>query len=664
MREKLSRTEEELQEIKPRLKWLLLFLIGAGVLLVGRLIHLQLIHGQSLRKYSNTNILKKIKIPAPRGRIFDRQGRLLVDNLPGLQLSITPQYTRDLKATARAIARITKDSPTSIIQKVKHSEKEYGPFRSVPIKQYLSLNAKTLNEIAKLKLLKWDHTGVDMNEIIVRDYILKKNGAQLFGYLSEISPSQLPLFNKKYGHRFRFRPGDKVGQSGLESAWEFELRGRDGSSVVEVDVYNRKSSSFIVSLLDLTDEQQTPHPGKNLSLTIDKHLQEKAYAAFDRQDKRGTRRGSALVMKTNGEILAWVVRPSYDPNIFSKKITTERWHQLSTHPEKPLRNKIIQEHYPPGSIFKPIVALAALQEQTITPETLINSPSRLIFRGRSYHDHNKTGHGLLHVSKAIEKSANVFFYQMGLRLGMEKMAPYARLLNLGQKTHIQLEGEEAGLVPDPEWKKKHTGQPWWPGENLSHAIGQGFLLVTPLQMTVAYNAIATYGKIVKPFIVKQIEDPQNNKNSRVFQPQVKKDISGQIEVQHFALVQESLRQVVQGPEGTARWWKVPHLEMAGKTGTSQVRAFSKQDIYTPCENRPLKQRHHGWFVAFAPAHQPEITVTVLTEHSCSGGGGSAPLARDIIQAYFKNKNLNPPPPQKDQKLKTLFNNHSVRPGSS
>lgn len=629
MRETLSRMEEELQEIIQRWKWVNWILIGTGLILGSRLWYLQIIHGESLRKYSEINRLKETKIQAPRGLIFDRNNNILVDNLLGLELTITPQYINSLEKAAKDISSITQIAPQHIIEKVQMGEKRHGSFRPVVIKKHL-----TLNEVTRLKLLQWNYTGVDIQEAIIRHYPLKENGAHLFGYLSEIAKDQIPEFNKKYGNRFHFQPGDFIGQSGLESMWEYELRGEDGFSFVEVDVHNRKSISNIAGLWSFKPKQ--PIPGKNLTLTIDKNLQEKTYSSFFRNDKTGIRHGSAVVIKKNGEILSWVSYPSYDPNVFSIGLSTPSWMKLAHNPTKPLRNRLIQDHYPPGSIFKPIVALAALQEGVITANTLIDSPKELILGRRTYHDYRKTGHGSINLTSAIERSANVFFYKLGMSLSIDTIAKYARMFNLGKKTNIKMEGEVTGFIPDSKWKIKHLGEAWQPGENLVHAIGQGFILVTPLQMAVVYNAIATSGKIVQPFIVKKITDI-NNKEIKTFDPKVIKVINPQISTQHFETIRKALKKVVHGHEGTAKWWKTREVEIAGKTGTAQVISLSKENIHEKCQKRPLEQRHHGWFVAMAPADNPEITVSVLTEHSCSGSSGSAPIARDIIRSYFKNK---------------------------
>ena len=629
MREQLSRIEEELQEMNSRWKFIQWLLISTGLILAGRLWYLQIIHGDTLRKYSELNRLKETKIPAPRGLIFDRNRNILVDNLLGLELTVVPQYITDLNSVVKHISPIIQIAPRHIIEAIKLSEKKYGPFRPVTIKKHLSLK-----QVVSLQLLQWDHSGINIQETIIRHYPLKENGAHLFGYLGEISKKQIPEFNKKYKKRFYFRQGDFIGKSGLESVWEYELRGEDGFSFVEVDARNRKSSSNIAGIWSFKPKK--PVSGKHLVLTIDKSLQKKAYNNLVSSNKDKSKNGSVIVMKNNGEILAWVSHPAYDPNVFSTGLSTKAWLTLAHNPNKPLRNRVIQEHYAPGSILKPIVALAALQEKEITKHTLIDSPREITFHRRTYHDYRPTDHGLLNVTQAIERSANVFFYKMGITLGIDIMARYARLFNLGQKTNIKMEGEVAGLIPDTKWKAKNFGEAWQPGENLSHAIGQGFTLVTPLQMAVTFNAIATFGKIVQPFIVKKIIDTKNNKIT-TFQPRIIKNINGVISEDNFKTIQQALKKVLYGNQGTARYWKTKIVKSAGKTGTAQVISFSKEKLYEKCTKKPVKYRHHGWFVAFAPVEKPEITVSILTEHSCSGSTGSAPIAKNIIEYYFKNK---------------------------
>jgi penicillin-binding protein 2 len=338
--------------------------------------------------------------------------------------------------------------------------------------------------------------------------------------------------------------------------------------------------------------------------------------------------------------LAWVSTPSFDPNEFSTGISPQVWSKIVNDPFKPLRNKVIQDHTSPGSTFKPLVALAALEEKLVTPTTIVNCPGSLKFGRRLYHDHLKGGHGNITIYEALERSSNVFFYKMGISLGIEKMYNYISPLGIGSKSGIELSREVSGLMPNSEWKKAAIGEEWQLGENLSTAIGQGFITATPLQMAIAYNTIGTEGNVVKPMLIKKIMN-QEGQTIKEFEAQTLRNVQQKtqtgtsISEATFKVVKEGMRRVANGDRGTAKWWKVPGVEMAGKTGTSQVMSFSADQIYAKCETRPLHMRHHGWFVAFAPADKPEITIAALAEHSCHGSTGAAPVVRDIVLAYFK-----------------------------
>ncbi len=630
----LSNSEEEVKEFIPRFRLLYFALAFACVVVMGRLWHLQIYQGEELRQYSEKNRVKETKVRAPRGLMLDRDGRVLVDNLPGFQATITPQYATRLDATAEAVGEVLNIPASNVIAEVKKGRRRDGPFRPVNVKDNL-----TLEEVYRLKLLRWDHPGLNINEIVVRHYPLGPNGAQMFGYVGEIAKQQIERFNQKFTNRFMFEQGDKIGLSGVELSWEGDLRGADGVWFVEVDARGREAATDTPRFLGL--QPRNAEPGTNLVLTIDKDLQEAAYKAMFRDDIYGNRIGGVVVMKKNGEILAWVNTPSFDPNEFTTGFSRPVWDKLANDPLKPLRNKVIQDHFSPGSTFKPIVALAALQEKIITPTTIIHAPATLKFGRRIYHDHTKTGQGYITVFEAIERSSNVFFYKMGISLGIERMAAYAKALGLGEKTEIQLPDEKSGHIPTSAWKQKKHGEAWQPGENLSTAIGQGFVETTALQMAVAYNAIALEGEVVKPFMVKRVLGP-GNRVIQEFEPQIMRDVSVEgnpsgvrIDKQTFKTVKEGMRRVANGVSGTARWWKVPGVEMAGKTGTSQVRSFSADEVHDKCVLKPIASRHHGLFVAYAPAEDPEITIAVLAEHACAGSTGAAPIARDILLAYMQ-----------------------------
>jgi penicillin-binding protein 2 len=629
-----SRSDEDARDLLPRFKLVYLVVALMGAVIFSRLWYLQIIQGQELREYSEKNRIKENRIPAPRGLILDREGRILVDNTMGFDATISPQYATKLEETAKAMGPVLNIEPQKIVDNVKLSRRRNGPFMPVRIKENVSLD-----EVYRLKMLRIDNPGLDVQETVLRYYPLEQNGAQLFGYVGEISKRQMDGYNKKYAGTMFFQQGDIVGQSGLEEIWDQKIRGKDGLDFIEVDAHGREASQGASQFLELKPQKELP--GQNIVLTIDKDIQEATYKAMIGQaDAIGPRVGAAVAMTVDGEILAWVVTPTFNPNKFAKGIAADMWSELVNDPFKPLINKPIQDHYSPGSTLKPIIAVAALQENLITPNTLVAAPGMMMFGGRPYHDTLKGGHGNVNVAQAIERSSNIFFYKMGIQLGIDNMSKYAQLLGLGTKTGIRLANETAGVFPTKEWKLKFTGEPWQPGENLSNAIGQGFVRTTLMQMLLAYNAIGTDGKLVRPIIVKKILSP-DQKVLEEFEPEVVRDISVanaqgvKLDKKSLAAVRKGMWAVANGEKGTARWWKVPGVEFAGKTGTTQLRSFSANEIYDRCESRPFAQRHHGSFIGYAPADKPEIAIAVFTQHSCHGSTGSVPVVRDIVRAYFE-----------------------------
>lgn len=622
---------DEAKEYLGRYKIFYVAIVFALSAFTMRLWYLQVISGNELREFSEKNRIKQNKITAPRGLMLDRDGKVLVENLPGFEAILTPQYIEDVNSLANTVGPVLGMEPDKVVAKVTKSRRQNGPFTQIRLKENLSRE-----EVFRLKRMHLDTPGLEIRESIVRYYPLKENGAQLFGYVSEISKRQLPDLNERYKGVLRFEQGDIIGKSGLEETLEKDIRGTDGVTFIQVDAHGREAVTQTPNIYGEQIKDQVPIHGNNAVLTIDRDIQEAAFKSFMALN----RIGAVVAMKTNGEILAWVSTPSFDPNEFSTGISTQTWSKLINDPFKPLRNKVIQDHNSPGSTFKPFVAVAALQEKVITPTTIINAPGVFYFGRRPYHDHLKGGHGNITVYDALERSSNVFFYKMGIALGVDKMHDYISLLGIGQKTGIELNREISGTMPNSTWKKATYGEEWQLGENLSTAIGQGFVNVTPLTMAIAYNTIGTEGKVVKPFIIRKVLD-QDGKVLRENFPQVVRDLQQKqangvnISAETFKVVKEGLRRVSNGDRGTAKHWKVPGVQMAGKTGTAQVMGFSADQIYAQCESRPIHMRHHGWFVAFAPADNPEITIAALAEHACHGSSGAAPIVRDIVQAYFQ-----------------------------
>lgn len=630
MKNEFIANPEEARELAPRYRILFAFLIFSFTVFSLRLWYLQLIQGEELRQFSDRNRIKKLKIQAPRGLILDRDGKILVENHPGFEAVLSPQYITNLQDLALNISPIIGIEPEKIIQRIERSRRQNGPFAQVKIRENLNQD-----EVFRLKRIRLDNPGLDVRESVVRYYPLTENGAQLFGYVSEVSKTQLQRLNSKDSN-FNYEQGDIVGINGLEQFLEKDLRGTPGYIYTQVDAFGREMASTSAPLSADEIQDLNPIPGENAVLTIDRDVQAASYKAFvDNQ-----RVGSLVAMKTNGEIISWVSAPSFNPNDFSKGIPPALWNKLINDPFKPLRNKALQDHFSPGSTFKPFVALAALEEKIITPTTIVSSPGVFMFARRPYHDTKKEGHGNINVYQALEVSGNVFFYKMGIELKIDKMFNYISKLGVGQRTGVDVPREVLGRMPNSEWKKASIGEEWQPGENLSVAVGQGFVEASPLQMLVGYNAIATSGKVVKPFVIKKIVDNEGRvlretTPTTVRNLQMVQDNGVKISAETFKVVQDALFRVVQGERGTARRIRIPGVNIAGKTGTAQVMGFSADQIYFKCENRPINQRHHGWFVGWAPAENPEITVVGLAEHSCHGSSGAGPLVKETIRAYFE-----------------------------
>ena len=579
-------------------------------ILLSRLFFLQIYQGEALKDISNSNRFKTQILVAPRGLILDRKGKLLAGHKKTFQL-IVNTHSPQLPHILNKISSIIETPVPDLMESISKKQKRYSVFHPIVLKENLSLK-----EIHLLKQLEWLYSEVQVEQIETRYYPLKENASGLLGFIGPISRKEIQKFKTQ---KKQFYLSDIVGKSGLEKQYNNLLKGQNGFSMLEVDAQNRLSLESNSSYFDFLKIDSIQ--GKNLHLTLDKELQEASLKALQKKDSLFPRKGAVVVMKTNGEILALLSHPSYNPNQFHLGVTEEIWQKWSS--SKVFINKVYQEHYSPGSVFKPFLALAALQENIITEETLVDSPGRFKVGRRFFHDHNRLGYGKINVITAIERSANTFFYQMGYDLGIEKIIHYSKLFGFGQKTQISLPSEVSGYIPKLSKKTK-----WIKGNTINISIGQGSFLTSLLQLAVAYNVIATEGLLVKPFVVKQ-------KGESIQSPVILDTISDRIDRKHFITIKKALYNVVHGSKGTAKWYQLPFVSFSGKTGTAQVVSLDSKKLYEKCSKLPLEKRHHGWFISFAPSEQTEIVVAVFTEHSCSGSKGSAGVARDIIEYYFK-----------------------------
>ena len=455
-----------------------------------------------------------------------------------------------------------------------------------------------------------------MDVVIRRNYPFQDLASHLIGYLGEINPKELGRDEYAY-HKM----GSLVGKSGIEKKYELDLMGDRGGRQIEVNALGQK-----IRILG----QVEPTPGNNLMLTLDLELQKAAEKAME------GKRGALVAMNPqNGDILALVSKPDFDPNLFTRGLSVESWRNILENPAHPLQNRAVQGQYPPGSVFKIIVAIAALEEQVISPDTAFYCTGIFPFGDREYRCWKETGHGRVAFRQAMVESCDIYFYQVGLRLGVDRIAQYAFRLGLGSPTGYPLGPEKPGLVPTSSWKWRRLGIPWQPGETISTSIGQGFNLVTPLQMACTLSAIANGGKIYRPRIVDSIRSP-DGEFLREVPPFISR--SFQISPSTMKLIQESLWGAVNSPDGTGVQALVPGLDVAGKTGTAQV-IQRREDRSEPL---PAEHQDHAWFVCFAPVQQPQITVVVLVEHGGSGGATAAPIARKVLEVFQRQQKNAPP----------------------
>ncbi len=576
-------------------------------LLTGRLWVLQVLQGERFTNLSKNNRIRIKTIPGIRGMVFDRKGRLLVDSRPSFDLLFVPEDSQNPKFTLRHLARLL-DIDDGRFLKTLEKKKKRLPFREVVLDR--DINWRT---VVAVETHERDLPGVTLRIRPKRSYLNNGMNAHLIGYLGEIGPTQLKTLRQE-----GYRMGDEIGQFGIEKKWEQYLRGKSGKQQVEVDALGRR-----IKVLD----QEKDVPGHNVFLTMDGELQKISYQSLKGKE------GAIVVMEAkSGAILALVSTPSFDPNAFARGISAKEWNKLLQDRARPLHNKTIQGVYPPGSIFKIVLAIAALEEGVVTSRTPHFCPGFLTVGKRVFRDWKAGGHGVVNLHKALVESCDVYFYQLGQQLGIDRIARWARKLGLGKKTGIALDGERGGLVPDRKWKFRRFGQPWYPGETPSVAIGQGYVSVTPVQIASLMAAVVNGGSLYRPWFVSKVES-LDGKPIQEYGPEKIGSLS--LKASTLKTIHKALEDVVNTREGTGKKAHSDLVKVAGKTGTAQVAGMVGEIIKS--EDLPYLIRDHAWFVAYAPAEQPEIVVVVLVEHGGHGGAEAAPVAKKLIEQYFSLK---------------------------
>ncbi|MEX5213089.1 MAG: penicillin-binding protein 2 [Nitrospiraceae bacterium] len=591
-------SDAELGEIQRRLMILRIGLLLVVVLLGVRLWYLQVRDGVYYRDLSENNRTRTVLLEPARGLIYDRNGVLLANNVPSFTLYVTLEDVKDRVELAARLSLLIGLEPDVIEKKLSVKGPKLLPRK---VKDRLTLREATLVESHRLQL-----PGVMIQVESQRNYPEGVVGGHLIGYVGEVSAEQLEREDADDLHQ-----GSLIGQYGVEKTFDRLLRGRSGEKSVEVDALGHAKRTVFVD---------KPHSGDDLYLTIDARLQKLAEQLLGEED------GAIVALDpTSGEVLALASRPAFDPNLMSRELTAKQWEEIVQNERRPLTNRAIQGQYPPGSTFKIVMAAAALESRTVSAATPVFCNGGYQFGKRLFRDWKAGGHGSVDLHEAIVHSCDVYFYTVGQRMGIDTIAQFARMFGLGRETGIELPSERVGIVPSTAWKERVRGEPWYPGETISVAIGQGYVTVTPLQMASAVGAVANNGVLYRPRLIQAVLDRTTGRLQET--PTLSKETLA-VKAETLQAIQKGLIDVVS--RGTATRAKSSFVNIAGKTGTAQtasLRTGPEKDI-------PKKFRDHAWFVSYAPAESPKIAVVVLAEHMGHGGSAAAPLAKELIEAYF------------------------------
>ncbi len=596
--------------VERRLRGVSLLVVSVWMLLLTRLFYLQVVQGDVYKVSAEKNSVRTQRVQAPRGAVLDRNFEALVDSRPAFEVLVVPHETEDVPATLTRISGLTGRD----LEAVRNSYgTPRGRARFQPQRVAHDLDRDAL---ANVESRLWALGGVLTQVSPVRGYKFGSSAAHLLGWLGEVSPEQLR--EKEFQS---YRLGDIIGRGGIERLLDADLRGRPGGRNLLVDAHGKE--------LDLLSRVE-PQAGRNVVLTIDHQLQLAAENALDREHKTGA--VVALDPRT-GEVLALASRPAFDPNGFATGVDPAIWRGLTSDPLKPLMNRALQGQYPPGSTYKVITAIGGLEEKLVTQHSDVFCGGSFRLGRRTYRCWKKEGHGTVDLQKALVQSCDVYFYKLGLELGVNRLAYYARALGLGARTGIEFGGEMPGLVPTKEWRLQRDGTQWVEGDTVSVSIGQGANLWTPLQLASAYAAIANGGTRYKTHILKRIEEPDGTV-VRTVEPEVAGEVA--VSAATLALVREGLAGVVNEPHGTGGVMRnLPGgVLAAGKTGTAQVVGMAPGERIDS-EDLARQHRDHAWFVTYAPADDPRIVVAVLVEHGGHGGSAAAPVARDVVVKFLE-----------------------------
>ena len=606
--------DSDLYRFRFRLGFAAVAVLIAFTLLFARFFWLQVIQHDYYATRAEGNRISLVPVTPNRGVIVDRNGTVMARNYSAFTLEITPSKVRDLEASIEELSRLI-EIQTKDRKRFKKLMDESKNFESIPIRTRL-----TDKEVAKFAANRYRFPGIEVKARLFRQYPLGEVGSHALGYIGRVNDRDLDTI-RNAELEANYKGTDHFGKSGLEQKYEFALHGKTGYEEVEIDAGGRAVRNL---------SRTAPVPGNNLTLTLDAKLQAITEQAF------GERRGALVAIEPEtGGILALVSKPTFDPNLFVDGIRTDDWDAYNTNPDKPMINRAIYGTYPPGSTFKPFMALAALETGKRTPQQSISDPGYFNFGGHHFRDDKVGGHGMVDMYKSIVHSCDTYYYMLANDMGIENIASFMGQLGLGQRTGIDIEGESEGVLPSQAWKKRRFKRPeqqkWYAGETISIGIGQGYNSYTPLQLALATATVANNGVMFRPHIVKYIVDSKSGEKSMVEPEPIRRLPFKQ---QNIDVIKKAMVGV--NKEGTGgRAFAGAEYESGGKTGTAQVYSL-KGEKY---EAGKVKERlrDHALFVAFAPADKPKIALAVLVENGGFGAQSAAPIARMVIDYYLLGK---------------------------
>jgi len=577
--------------------------------LMARYFWLQVIKHEEFSTQSTNNQVKLVPVAPNRGLIYDRRGRPIAENLPAYRLELVPEKVEDEEETIARLGQLV-ELPEDVLERFNKDRKRYRSFEAVPLKFNLSEE-----EVARFAVDRHRYAGVDVVPYLSRHYPYKDLLTHVLGYVGRIDENDLAGIDPD-----DYRANSHIGKSGIEKQYEDRLHGRSGLETVETNVQGR-----VIQVL----ERQDPRHGDDLVLSLDIAVQQAAWEAL------GDRPGSVVAIKPDdGSVLAMVSKPGFDPNPFVYGISAAAYKAILEAPGRALFNRAIQGGFEPGSTLKPFVGLAALEKGVATPERRVFSSGKFFLPGveRPYRDWREGGHGWVNIETALEMSVNTYFYQLALELGIDGMHDFLQHFGFGQATGVDLPGESAGVLPSRDWKRGRYNQPWYPGETVIAGIGQGFNVVTPMQLAVALSTLVNNGRRFEPRLLYAAKQPTDEKAQKIMAPVA--DGIAVVNPVNWDAVRRGMRRVIHGSAGSARaLLPLNGFEMAGKSGTAQV-VKQSQDEDKQSADVAAHLRHHALFIAYAPYDRPSSVVAVVVEH---GGGGSreaAPVAKSVIESWL------------------------------